>query len=144
MVSTLRLKFTKTPLFTSLLVVLFSIWGGAIITIAGLNWTFMAVTIMFLGGIIIVFIYTSRINFRKKNIITFPLKKLTASLRGITILRYLFRTLNFLKHDLAPFSLYTSSNSINLIFVAVYLLFILLTLIKIVRCGEGPLKTIFI
>jgi len=108
----------------------------------GLNWIFMAVVIIFLGGIIIVFIYASSLRFRKKNVLPlFPRKFL---LGGVGLSLVFSLKLNFSKRiNFASYSVYSAHRASILTFIAVYLLLILLILIKITRSREGPLKTYF-
>lgn len=133
----------KTPLFCRLLIILFSITSRARITLAGLNWVFLAVVIMFLGGIIVVFIYASSLNFRKKNILQNTRAKL---LRRVIISLGLILLFNSFRVKAVVFSsyrVYVSQRVSILIFMATYLLVILLIVVKIIQFNEGPLKTYF-
>lgn len=143
-VRVLRFNFTKTPLFTRLLLVLFSIVGRTLISAQGLNWIFMAIVIIFLGGIIVVFVYASRLNFRKKNIFHFSFKKIILFRATLIVLNFLMPSIFINEIFLAPFSLYSGNRSGNLVYLALYLLMVLLLLIKIVSQGDGPIKTQFL
>ena len=135
------MRGVKTPLFLRLFLILFAIRMRRILAIIGLHWIFLIVVIMFLGGIIVVFIHASSLNFRKKNIfhLNFPNFIFTWGLLFLRINALSLRSETQRVSTAA--AVYRTQSTASLWFFAFYLLLALLLLVKIVCPKEGPIKT---
>ena len=126
-----------------LTLILFTLFGRLYILKIGHIWIFYALVIIFLGGIIVVFVYSSSLSVSNKN--TNKKQIYIVILNSIviyTLRRYITLNKNYEIIEISPFNIYSSKSLTNLLFLATYLLLNLLILIKLVRWREGPLKTL--
>jgi len=131
----------KSPFSICLRLVRFVISLGFIMHLIGLIWLIYTLIIIFLGGIIIVFVYTSSVNnrFKLKVKINLPI------FLSVTI--FIFRLIRFLniggilnKPQEAVWNfLYGPSRGL-IIFLGAVIIISLFIVVKLVQVEKGPLK----
>ncbi len=139
-ITIIRLFYTERSLLFALLLVLFAIFARFIIAFLNMGWIFIAIVLIFLGGIIVVFIYASSLSITKKHIWRFDIKKYVTRFIFLFLMIICYIVFFMKRINTRPRSLYANRAVINIIFIASYLLLALLLLVKIIRITEGPLK----
>ena len=124
---------TKTPLFLRILLIRFIMLSGRILTIQELNWPFIAIVIIFLGGIIVVFVYASSLNFNNKNLMSANARVGLLWVFIFLIIAQASARKGLIRIAISSAGLYTSPALSILLFIGLYLLAALLSLIKVIR-----------
>ena len=139
--SILLVLIAKSPFIISLGLVIFSFTLSLTLHRAGCVWVTYTLVIIFLGGMIIVFVYASSIDSVFKLIV--KLQKvvfLTVTLVALSIISWIF-VLNTNHYYSTPVWLNFCCNSAGVLCVMVLLILSrLFIVVKLVQISEGPLK----
>lgn len=132
--------YSKSP-FVICLRLIFSVAGlGSLIHFLGRVWLIYTLIIMFLGGIIIVFVYTSTVNNNFKVYISY-LRPVVCSVvfRGGVV--YTVQPETFLSQSQAAVWIFPVARAYNYVtFLAFTILLSLFIIVKMVQIEQGPLK----
>ena len=139
------LLFTKTPLLACLILVFLTLIIRIFISFISSKWMSYLVLLLFLGGMIVLFVYICTLISKIKVLIKTLYKKYFYR-ACIFILSFFF---NFFKKPdfIQIFSqfrisfIYQKSRLVLLLFVTIYLLLILIISIKIIQKHKGGLKS---
>lgn len=134
------LIFSSHPLFICLLLVTLSFLTAILFNFMFSKWMFYVITLVFLGGIIIIFIYVASLRRNEKIFLNkFPL----SSIFNLTLLSLFFWKLNFTQTFLFMSQLYINSNRTLLILLFSYLIYILFISVKITSSFKGTFIKLF-
>lgn len=126
---------SRSPFLIRLSLVILSFCLRIILLINSFSWMFYTLIILFLGGIIIVFIYISSLN----SIFKISLKRKLVI--PIFILIMIFIKDRFLSNKFNdPWINFNFMNYISIIFIVVIILLRLFIIVKLVSINEGPIK----
>ena len=132
------LLYYKNP-FVITMIVIFStvILGIALITII-MSWFFYSVVVIFLGGIIVVFLYASSLSTLFKIETNFKIKWVDVILFPLS-LRVIFINSNY-NSNIIPLFVYSSTNQWMIVYLVLFLLSVLFLVVKLSTRDTGPLK----
>jgi len=132
------LLYYKNP-FVITMIVIFStvILGIALITII-MSWFFYSVVVIFLGGIIVVFLYASSLSTLFKIETNFKIKWVDVILFPLS-LRVIFINRNY-NSNITPLFIYSSTNQWMIVYLVLFLLSVLFLVVKLSTRDTGPLK----
>lgn len=139
------LLFTKTPLLACLILVFLTLIIRIFISFISSKWISYLVILLFLGGIIVLFVYICTLISKIKVLIKTSYKKYFYG--GFILILFFF--LNFFKksdfvgafNQLRISFIYQKSRIVLLVFATVYLLVMLIISIKIIQKHKGGLKS---
>ena len=131
---------TKSPFYVRLSIILVSFSYGVILIYSGLSWFFFSLVIIFLGGIIVVFVYASSLG--SKFIITFSLDKYSLIAFVITITAIAILICEHVKspNPIQLIILYRNYSSLFILMIGTVLLLILFVVSKVVAINDGAIK----
>ena len=129
----------NSPFYLSLRVILCALGFGLLLAVKGISWFFYSLVIMFLGGIIVIFVYASSI--RNNFIIALSMNIKYAVLRLIVV-RFLYLNIHTRRGraKLCPTSLYRPEVVRVVILIRLILLSVLFVVSKIVKIEDGAIK----
>jgi hypothetical protein len=132
------LLYYKNP-FVITMIVIFStvILGITLITII-MSWFFYSVVVIFLGGIIVVFLYASSLSTLFKIETNFKIKWVDVILFPLS-LRVIFINRNY-NSNITPLFIYSSTNQWMIVYLVLFLLSVLFLVVKLSTRDTGPLK----
>ena len=132
------LLYYKNP-FVITMIVIFStvILGITLITII-MSWFFYSVVVIFLGGIIVVFLYASSLSTLFKIETNFKIKWVDVILFPLS-LRVIFINRNY-NSNIIPLFVYSSTNQWMIVYLVLFLLSVLFLVVKLSTRDTGPLK----
>lgn len=139
LISISRFILSKSPLVLRLMLVSIIFVTSLAQLWAGLTWVALARLIIFLGGMIVVFIYM--VNLRRKGKVKIKGRHQIA-LCGLVVLsiRLLLAPYPGLKLNINPQVFYGISEVPTLILLGVFLIFMVLICVKLTKSQRGPLK----
>lgn len=135
----------KSPLLTSLTLILVSSLMGVYAAILSRKWITYLIVLLFLGGIIVLFVYITTLITRFKSMVKFPSSVsflIIFFLWVVIIINFLVTWRYQIQLKISCLSIiYIQSNVVLVGFLAVYLLFCLIIVIKISQKFKGTLKS---
>ena len=134
--------FISHPIFFSVILIFSSIIIGIICIKINLSWFFFLLVLVFLGGVIILIIYINTLAINEKFFFYKISNKFLYLILFIVLAQIIFSKNFFFKINLSNFiaiGLYESINFISLIFLILYLLLTLICVVKLVKFEYGPL-----
>ena len=135
----------KSPLLTSLTLILVSSLMGVYAAILSRKWIIYLIVLLFLGGIIVLFVYITTLITRFKSMVKFPSSVsflIIFFLWVVIIINFLVTWRYQIQLKISCLSIiYIQSNVVLVGFLAVYLLFCLIIVIKISQKFKGTLKS---
>ena len=137
--SVFSIIFIKSPFYFRLTVVCTSFFFGTILSLLGIRWFFYSLVVIFLGGIMVVFVYASslRNNFIIKLGSMGPVVIISARSALIVILNSQFTLVH---KSLNPSMIYSSGVIAVIIVLSVILLLVLFVISKVVKVEDGAIK----
>ena len=114
---------------------------GAAISRLGFNWIFYTVIILFVGGIIILFMYICSLTASLKvetNSMTWIIFGIIRLITILSLFQLVYIELNFNMHYLG--SLYSNFREIIILLITLYLVLGLIVAVGLAKKFEGPLK----
>merc|ERR1712197_252345 len=130
------------PIFFSVTLIVTSIMVGVICIKANLSWFFYLLVLVFLGGVIVLIIYINTLAINEKFFFYQIKYKPVYFFMFLVLTQIFFFKNNFIKINLSnftPLRVYESINFILLIFLMLYLLLTLICVVKLVKFEYGPL-----
>merc|ERR1711973_1074534 len=130
------------PIFFSIILIIRSIVVGVICIKANLSWFFYLLVLVFLGGVIVLIIYINTLAINEK-FFFYEIKFkymyvfIFLFLTQLIIFKNIFVKTNY--SNIISISLYDSINSLSLVFLILYLLLTLICVVKLVKFEYGPL-----
>jgi hypothetical protein len=134
--------FISHPIFFSVTLIVTSIMVGVICIKANLSWFFYLLVLVFLGGVIVLIIYINTLAINEKFFFYQIKYKPVYFFMFLVLIQIFFFKNNFIKINLSnftPLGVYESINFILLIFLMLYLLLTLICVVKLVKFEYGPL-----
>jgi len=134
--------FISHPIFFRIILIISSVMVGVICIKINLSWFFYLLVLVFLGGVIILIIYINTLAMNEKfffyKIFNKPLYiAIFIILTQIIFFKNFYLKVNFSNY--MSIRLYESINLLSLIFLMLYLLLTLICVVKLVKFEYGPL-----
>ena len=134
--------FISHPIFFRIILIISSIMVGVICIKINLSWFFYLLVLVFLGGVIILIIYINTLAINEKFFFYKILNKPLYAIIFIILIQIIFFKNFSWKINFSNFisiRLYESINLLSLIFLMLYLLLTLICVVKLVKFEYGPL-----
>ena len=138
-ISILFIARVKSPFYVSLSVILCSIGLGLFLILAGISWFFYSLVIIFLGGIIVVFVYASSLS--NNFILLTSIKTIYFIIGGVLSFIIIFSTkLQRFSPFTCPPILFFGDTIRVVALLALVLLLVLFVVVKAVKVEDGAIK----
>ena len=136
----MAILFTSSPFYTRLGVVIISFSFGLFLVYSGTPWFFFSLVIIFLGGIIVVFVYASSLG--SNFVISFSVKGKYVTLLVVLsiILMWIYCDLNIVNINQSLVSIYSLQSFIFIFVLGRILLRVLFVVSKVVSSNDGAIK----
>jgi hypothetical protein len=132
--------FTLSPLWLSILLVGYAFVGGTIMAIQEISWIFYSLILIFLGGIIVVFVYACSLRQKSKSVSGINWEATILFLIFAFVLKAVPEELKAGFRSQSPRLVFGPASVGGIGVIAVYLITVLLAIIKITAIREGPIK----
>jgi len=130
----------KSPFIICLRLVFLVIVLGSWLHMIGVMWIIYTLVIIFLGGIIIVFVYAASVNNSFKISIPYALVRFISLFFSFTLFPYFITYEILIQNNPAIWIFSISSSYRYIIFLSLIILIRLFAIVKIVQIERGPLK----
>lgn len=134
--------FISHPIFFRIILIISSVMVGVICIKINLSWFFYLLVLVFLGGVIILIIYINTLAMNEKFFFYKIFNKPLYTAIFIILTQIIFFKNFYLKVNFSNYMsirLYESINLLSLIFLMLYLLLTLICVVKLVKFEYGPL-----
>lgn len=102
------------------------------------RWFFYSIVVIFLGGMIVVFLYASSLRTLFKVETNFGVK-LSPIISSLSIIIFMLINMNYNSNNM-PLILYSSLNQFIIVYLVLFLLSVLFLVVKLSTRDTGPLK----
>ena len=137
--------FLKSPLIGALTLILISCFMAIYISTLSRKWISYLIVLLFLGGIIVLFVYICTLisNFKNsiKNSPYWLILRVLLAIIFRALLFFVIWDFKFDRKSLLLSTIYSSSRFLLIITIIIYLIFVLLISIKICQKSKGGLKS---
>ncbi len=140
------LVLTKPPLVLCFLLIILATLSRGLYGIVFSKWVCYAVILIFLGGIIIAFLYVRRVTLDKKITIPQMISPQIATLRALTLLFFFNidkKTFNPISFDAYIATFYAYARVALISFQIIYLLLALFTVVSFAESFKGAVRKIW-